>query len=77
MQFAFDNIPRILLPETDVLVVQEIGKTFGQRHGSQRDGNLEHPYGSEASRARRLLSWTYRRNPMAMPSEPARPTSAP
>lgn len=46
LQYAFSRMPRILIPETDVLVVKEIGKNFS---GSGMDPNItgtwSTPYG--------------------------------
>ena len=56
LQYAFDNIPRILLPETDVLVVQEIGKNFS---GSGMDPNVtgtwNTPYGSGGIKSQKVV----------------------
>ncbi len=56
LKYAFDNIPRILLPETDVLIVQEIGKNFS---GSGMDPNVtgtwNTPYGSGGIKSQKVV----------------------
>lgn len=56
LKYAFGMMPRLLVEETDVLVVQEIGKNFS---GSGMDpnitGNWSTPYGSGGLRKQRTV----------------------
>ena len=56
LKYAFDNMPKILLDETDVLIVQEIGKNFS---GSGADPNVtgmwNTPYGSGGIKSQKIV----------------------
>jgi len=55
LKYAFENIPKILFDETDVLVVQEIGKNYS---GSGMDPNVtgtwNTPYGSGGIKSQKV-----------------------